>query len=67
MICCTRPLAIHLLRGLTGFLMIAAALWLSHSLPVIALLLGAGSLIAFRGCPTCWIMGLFGMIARQKE
>ena len=27
-------------------------------IPVLAALLGVGALIAFRGCPMCWLTGL---------
>ena len=67
MMCSTKPFAIHLVRGVVGLAMIIAAFWLAQSLPVVALLLGAGALVAFRGCPTCWIAGLFEVLPRKKE
>ena len=67
MMCSTKPLVIHLIRGVVGLTLIIAAIWLAQSLPLIALLLGAGALVAFRGCPTCWIAGLFEVISLKKE
>ena len=63
--CSTQPLAIHLIRGVVGLVMIIAAFWLAQSLPLAALL-GAGALLAFRGCPACWLAGLFEVISRKK-
>jgi len=58
---------VHLLRGGVGIALLLAALYLAHGLPVIALLLGAGSLFAFGGCPTCWIAGLCEVGSRKNE
>jgi hypothetical protein len=55
----------HLLRGVTGIgaLWIAVAIAATH--PLSSLALGAVVLIAFRGCPICWAIGLFET-ARQQ-
>jgi len=48
----------HSLRGLVGI----AALWYAVQItavhPLGALALGALALLAFRGCPMCWTIGL---------
>ena len=67
MTCSVKPLMIHLIRGVVGLVMIITAFRVAQSLPVVALLLGAGALVAFRGCPTCWIAGLFEVISLKKE
>jgi hypothetical protein len=51
-------LALHLLRGVAGFAALAGALWLAEDLPLAALALGALALVLWRGCPTCWTIGL---------
>jgi hypothetical protein len=51
-------LAVHLLRGLAGFAALAGALWSAQDWPLAALALGALALVAWRGCPTCWTIGL---------
>jgi len=58
---------IHLIRGVVGLVMIITAFRVAQSLPVVALLLGAGALVAFRGCPICWIAGLFEVTSRKEE
>ena len=49
----------HILRGATGFgaLWVAVAIAASH--PWGSLALGGLVLLAFRGCPICWTIGLF--------
>jgi hypothetical protein len=51
-------IAVHLLRGAIGFGLIAAAVALTPSIGPAALLLAFPSMVALRGCPTCWIAGL---------
>ena len=58
----SRGLPEHLARGAVGIGAIVAAVWVAGAgtwwaMPV-SLALGVGSLIAFRGCPMCWIIGL---------
>ena len=57
--CSTKPLLIHLVRGVIGIACLIAAILLAGRLPIVALLLLGGSLVAFRGCPTCWLAGLY--------
>ncbi len=64
--CPAKPLMIHLVRGVIGITLLIAAFSLAGRLPLVALLLGGGALIAFRGCPTCWLAGLFE-VARAKK
>jgi hypothetical protein len=56
----------HLLRGTIGFGSGFAALWLLANPTILtslaALGLGALALIAFRGCPMCWTVGLFNTV-----
>lgn len=64
--CPTKPLMIHLVRGVIGSVLLIAAFSFAGSLPVVALLLGGGALVAFRGCPTCWLAGLFEVASMKK-
>jgi len=64
--CPTKPLMIHLVRGVIGIALLIAAFLLAGRLPLVALLLGGGALIAFRGCPTCWLAGLFEVASTKK-
>ena len=55
----------HLLRGVLGIgaLWLAVAIGTSH--PLGSLALGGMVLLAFRGCPICWTIGLFETVALQ--
>ena len=55
----------HILRGAVGIgaLWLAVAIAASH--PWSSLALGVLVLLAFRGCPICWTIGLFET-ARQQ-
>jgi hypothetical protein len=64
--CPTKPLLIHLVRGVLGVALLIAAFSFASRLPIVALLLGGAALVAFRGCPTCWLSGLFEMASRNK-
>lgn len=54
----SRTLIEHILRGAVGIggLWLAIAITASH--PWSSLALGALVLLAFRGCPICWTIGL---------
>jgi hypothetical protein len=55
----------HLLRGTIGIgaLWVAVAIAATH--PWSSLALGALVLLAFRGCPICWTVGLFETVGRH--
>ncbi|NIK55364.1 hypothetical protein [Kribbella shirazensis] len=56
----------HLLRGVIGFGSVVAAVALIPAVGLLSLLLLPVALIAFRGCPTCWVVGLLETISRGK-
>jgi len=49
-----------------GIALLIAAFLFAGRLPMVALLLGGGALVAFRGCPTCWLAGLFEVALMKK-
>lgn len=55
----------HLVRGAVAFTLLAWAMENRADNPVLALLAGVGALVAFRGCPMCWTMGLFETLAQK--
>lgn len=55
-------LTVHLLRGVFGSTTLFYALNISSTRPVLAVFLGVATLIALRGCPVCWIVGLIETI-----
>ena len=62
-------LTLQLMRGAVGLLAIAGAFWvLGAHIPAaaaIAVALFVLALVAWRGCPTCWLMGLFGVFGAR--
>lgn len=54
----SKSVAIHLLRGAVGFGLIGGGIALAGNLSPVALLLVPFGLVALRGCPTCWVLGL---------
>jgi hypothetical protein len=58
--------ALHLTRGAIGFGLIGAALALTPSHGPVALLFAPIGMVALRGCPTCWIVGLIETISAGR-
>ncbi|RSS61317.1 hypothetical protein EF912_06860 [Streptomyces sp. WAC07061] len=56
----------HLARGVLGFGLIIGSIALVPTVGPAALLAAPLSLIAFRGCPTCWMVGLAQTVSRGR-
>ncbi|MEV7790414.1 hypothetical protein AB0O68_00290 [Streptomyces sp. NPDC087512] len=56
----------HLARGAIGFGLIIGSIALVPVAGPATLLAAAPALIAFRGCPTCWMVGLAQTISRGR-
>jgi hypothetical protein len=56
----------HLARGAIGFGLLGAAMALTPSHGPAALLLAPPGLLALRGCPTCWLVGLVETISAGR-
>ena len=54
----SRGLAEHILRGVIGLVALQQAMALSATQPLQSLVLAGTALLAFRGCPVCWTIGL---------
>jgi hypothetical protein len=66
MLFASQSLPAHLIRGAVGFGIIAAALALIPSIGWPALLALPAGLLALRGCPACWAIGLAQTITRGR-
>ncbi|MFI8367708.1 hypothetical protein [Streptomyces sp. NPDC085466] len=62
----SRSVPRHLARGAVGFGLIAGSLALLPVTGPVSLLAAPLALIAFRGCPTCWAVGLAQTISRGR-
>ena len=67
---CSTSVSIHLLRGLAALGLIIGAIY-SSSYGTIGLALGAlalvGAIVLLRGCPMCWLVGLFETMRQGQE
>ncbi|MFB7979803.1 hypothetical protein [Streptomyces vinaceus] len=56
----------HLARGAIGFGLIIGSVVLVPALGPASLLAAPLALVAFRGCPTCWLVGLAQTVSRGR-
>ena len=61
----TQTLTGHVIRGAVAFALLYPAIEQQHLHPVASLLAGLLALVAMRGCPVCWTIGLAETI-RQR-
>ena len=52
-------LTAHLVRGATAAVLIAWAAAFGQTQPVLAVAAAVVAVIAMRGCPACWMLGLW--------
>jgi hypothetical protein len=57
---------VHVVRGLVGLVLVVAALALAGT-SALFLLLAVPGVVAWRGCPTCWTLGLLATLARRDS
>jgi hypothetical protein len=57
----------HIARGAAGIGALTYAVRLSSSHPLASLGLGIFMLLAFRGCPICWTIGLVETVYRHAR
>jgi len=63
----SRSIAAHMLRGAIAVVLLAWA-WLHQSSdPAFAVVALITAVVAMRGCPTCWTVGLFETIANFRH
>ena len=56
----------HLLRGAAGLVAAVFAIVLVADVGPVSLVLLAVTAVAWRGCPTCWTVGLLGTLADDR-
>ncbi len=62
----SKSLTEHIVRGVIGAVAVAFAIDLGGTRPLIAIALLVGSLVALRGCPMCWLTGLFTTLQQNR-
>jgi hypothetical protein len=56
----------HLLRGAVGLLAVLGAILLLGVLGPVSLVLLPVAVVAWRGCPTCWAVGMMGTLSDRR-
>jgi hypothetical protein len=64
---CSTSVIQHVLRGIGALALHACAALVFQAYPLWALLPLAGALLLMRGCPMCWLVGLFEAIAQRRN
>ncbi len=62
----TATLRGHLVRGALAFGLFAVAVAIQQDWPVLSVAAGLLALVAVRGCPVCWTIGLIETLAAKK-
>jgi hypothetical protein len=64
---CSRSVSVHLLRGAGAIGLIFAAVFLSSYGLLWSAMAGVGAVVLLRGCPMCWLMGLFETLQQNRS
>ena len=58
----SKTVVAHLMRGVIAATLVVWALVHQSTEPVFAIAAGVAAVVAMRGCPLCWTLGLFETI-----
>jgi hypothetical protein len=64
---CSTSVSVHLLRGAAAIGLIFAAFFLSSYGVLWSAIAVIGAMMLLRGCPMCWLMGLFETIKNGRQ
>jgi hypothetical protein len=64
---CDRAVSVHLLRGLGAVILLLAAFILGADQIWLVPPLLLGAMVLLRGCPMCWLVGLFEVVGRRRN
>lgn len=62
----SRTVTRHIVRGVIGLSLLIAAFALIPLVGALSLLLALPAVVALRGCPTCWLLGLSETLANRR-
>ena len=63
----TQTLSGHLIRGVVAFVLLYAAIGQQHAYPYWSVVAGLLALVAMRGCPACWTIGLVETVLQRQR
>lgn len=61
----SRSVLVHVVRGVLGLALVVSALAFAH-VSALFLLLAIPGVVLWRGCPTCWTLGLIATVSRGR-
>ena len=64
---CSRSLSVHLLRGGGALSLLVLGFVYANAIPWLLPVLLIGAIVLLRGCPMCWLIGLFDAIAARRS
>jgi hypothetical protein len=64
---CSTSITHHLLRGAVAFVLLLTAVSATGFPFLLRIAAGGGALLLMRGCPMCWLIGLFQTVARRAK
>ena len=63
---CSTSVWVHLVRGIAAAAMIAGVFFVQADYPILIIPLLIGAVVLLRGCPMCWLIGLFETARNQR-
>jgi hypothetical protein len=63
---CRHSVSVHLLRGAAAIALIFAAFYFSRYGVMWPVMAGIAAAVLLRGCPMCWLMGLFEIMKQGR-
>lgn len=64
---CSRSVSVHLLRGAAGLALLCVALFFDALHPGLRVAAAVVAVVLLRGCPMCWLAGLFETWAQRRN
>lgn len=64
---CSTSIGVHLLRGLGALALILSALYFNSYSILLSFVAFAGAILLLRGCPMCWLIGLFETVGQTQN
>jgi hypothetical protein len=64
---CSTSISVHLLRGLVAFGLIFGAFYFNSYSIVVSVVAFVGAIFLLRGCPMCWLLGLFETMRKSQN
>ena len=64
---CSSSVSVHLLRGAAAIALLVASVLLSSYGLVWSAMAAIGAVVLLRGCPICWLIGLFETLKNRRN